>query len=355
MTHSLQSLLDAAGALRGERFGRSVVARFGDVAAEHGVLRSGCALLDAGFRGFGCLAGEDRTAFVQGMVSNDVARLAPGEGTHAAILTVQGRVVTDLRIYVLDAAIWLDFPAHRLETGLATLEKYVVADDVEFVESPLSPLVLLEGRNAATVFASAFGLAVDSLPRCAHSEFVFAGAPLRVAAVTHSGEPGFLVAGPQAVAPLLWDRARSAGAVPVGADALEIARVEAGIPLVDADMDESYLAPEVGLADAISFRKGCYIGQEVVERVASRGNVQKKLVGLRLDGTAAVPSQAALLADGKDAGFVTSCVVSPDLGVIALGYARRAVWDSGTRFDVATGDAIRSATVVDLPFVRPEA
>jgi folate-binding protein YgfZ len=353
MTPEFQSVLDAAGAIRGEGFGRPVVTGFGDVGAEYAALRSGCALLDAGFRGFGCLTGEDRTTFVQGMVSNDVAKLAPGEGVHAAILTVQGRVVTDLRIYVLDGSIWFDFPAHRRTTGLETLEKYVVADDVEFVEPPLAPLVLLEGRTAPAVFDAAFGVAVESLARCAHREFHFAGTPLRVVAVTHSGETGYLIAGPHAVATALWERARHAGAVPVGADALDIARVEAGIPLIDADMDESYLAPEVGLADAISFRKGCYIGQEVVERVASRGNVQKKLVGLRLEGTTAVPPQAAFLADGKDAGFVTSCVVSPDLGVIALGYARRAVWDSGTHVDVAVGDTLRSATVVDLPLVTP--
>lgn len=352
---TLEPVLDAAGAVRGERFGRPVVTGFGDVIAEYAVLRSGCAVLDAGFRGFACLGGEDRTTFVQGMVSNDVAGLKPGEGVHAAILTVQGRVVTDLRVFVLDAAVVLDFPVHRRESGLETLERYVVADDVEFVEPPFVPLVLLEGRTAAAVFAGAFGVAVGTLPRFAHVDFTFAGTLLRVAAVTHSGEPGFLVAGPHAVAAALWERACGAGAVPVGADALEIARVEAGIPLVDADMDETYLAPEVGLADAISFRKGCYIGQEVVERVASRGNVQKRLVGLRLDGAAAVPPQTALFGDGREVGFVTSCVVSPELGVIALGYARRGVWDPGTRVDVAADGPARSATVVELPFVVPGA
>lgn len=325
------------------------------LSVEYAALRSGCALLDANLRAFACITGEDRSSFLQGMVSNDVAKLAPGRGAAAAILTVQGRVVTDLRVFVLDDSILLDFPASHRDVGVATLEKYVVADDVEFIAPDLTPLWVLEGPGAADVFRKAFSMEVADLVRGAHRSIALEGGAARVFAVTHSGESGFLLVGPAALADSVRDAAVAAGAVPVGPEVLDIARVEAGIPRIGVDMDESYLAPEVGLADAISHSKGCYIGQEVVERVASRGNVQKKLVGLRLDLDHTVPAGTALKAEGKEAGVVTSCVASPTLGVIALGYARRAVWDAGARVIVVAPEGDAEATVEVLPFVRAEA
>ncbi len=325
------------------------------IAVEYAALRSGCALLDAGLRAFARITGEDRTSFLQGMVSNDIAKLAPGDGAAAAILTVQGRVVTDLRVFVLEEAILLDFPSSHAELGVATLEKYVVADDVEFVDPEQAPLAILEGPGAAVVVGKAFSADVDGLARGAHRPLALDGGAGRIFAVTHAGAEGFLVAGPAALADAVRERVLAAGAVPVGPEVLEIGRVEAGIPRIGVDMDESNLAPEVGLADAISHSKGCYIGQEVVERVASRGNVQKKLVGLRLDLDHPVPAGTALKAEEKEAGVVTSCVASPTLGVIALAYARRSVWDPGARVIVVAPDGDAEATVEVLPFVRAEA
>lgn len=353
MVNSLDPVLDAAGARRGTRGGLATVTDFGSVAAEHAALRSACGLLDGRLRAFARVVGDDRTRFLQGMLSNDVAALASGGGIHAAMLTVQGRVVTDLRVYGLDDEIWLDFPAHRRDDALATLGRYVVADDVEFVEPEVVPLVALEGPEAAAVLQRGFACEANALAPFAHAACALDGAAGRVFAVHHAGQGGFLLAGPEALAPQVWDRACAAGARPVGADALAIARVEAGIPLAGVDMDEDNLAPEVGLADAISFRKGCYIGQEVVERVAARGNVQRRLVGLRIDGDEPVPAGSALVAEGREAGHVTSCVVSPLQGVIALAYARRAVWDPGAAVDVVVDGAPRRATVAALPFAPP--
>jgi len=352
MTHPLGSALEAAGVRLAQRLGLMLAVAFSDSATEYAALRTGCGLIDPSFRGLARLTGEDRTTFLQGMISNDIARCSAGAGVYATMLTVQGRVVSDLRAYVLEGEIWLDVPAQRRATALATLEKYIVADDVEIVDADAVPLILVEGRTAADTFARAFGLEVHGLARCAHRQGEIDGRAVRVAAVTHSGETGYLLLGPAALAVLAWERALAAGAVPVGFDALDVARVEAGIALMDVDMDESVLAPEVGLADALSFRKGCYIGQEVVERVASRGNVQKKLMGLKIAGDEPVAAGTELFADDKQVGSVTSSVRSPAVGcAIALAYVRRVAWEPGSEVELRTATGSIAATVTALPFV----
>jgi folate-binding protein YgfZ len=133
--------------------------------------------------------------------------------------------------------------------------------------------------------------------------------------------------------------------------ALDVLRVEAGIPWCDRDMDESTLAPEVGLEDAISFTKGCYIGQEVVERVAARGQVQRKLKGLECDGVDVPPADTKLVRDGEEVGVITSAVHSFGRDrVIALAYVRRSAWEPGIELQVASGGVAR---VLGRPFRTP--
>lgn len=346
------SVLETAGAHIAERRCGAIAVQFGEPASEYRALREGCGILDPRLRALLRATGDDRTAFLQGMLSSDIAACHPGEGLPAAILTVQARVVSDLRAFVREDEIWLDFPAQRRAVGMATLEKYIVADDVELSECDDTLLALIEGRTAREVLRVAFGVDPAALPRCSHRAIAIDDAAVRILAATHSGEPGFLLAGPAALAPRVWDQARAAGAVPVGWDALEVARVEAGIPAMDADMDESYLAPEVGLHDAVSTKKGCYIGQEVVERVSARGNVQRRLIGLAFDDDEPVAAGTLLRESGKDAGVVTSAVVSPALGrTVALGYGRRSVWEPGTRVQVGAEEMGRMASVTSLPFV----
>lgn len=355
MTFPLDLEVDAAGAHRGAWLGSVQVLDFGDTSAEYSSLRRGCGVLDAGFRGAFRLTGEDRITFLQGMVSNDVKRLADGEGVYATMLTVQGRVVTDLRIYRLAEALWLDVPAPRLTTARETLGKYIVADDVEIEDLDDVPLLALEGPVAAAVCQAALGIDLSTLRPLNHVPFELDGSVGRLVAVSHGGEVGALCFAPRPLGPSLWRRLVAAGAAPVGLAALDVARVEAGIPWVGIDMDDSYLAPEVGLADGLNFRKGCYIGQEVVERVAARGQVQRKLVGLVLAGDTLPTSGAVVLHEDKEVGRVTSAVLSPALGcAIALAYVRRSAWERGTSVEVAFGAERRgSATIADLPFLPP--
>jgi folate-binding protein YgfZ len=308
-------------------------------------------VLDAGFRALLRLIGSDRVTFLQGMVSNDVARLQSGAGTYAALLTQQGKVVSDLRVFVLPDELWLDVPAARAAAVRENLERYIIADDVEFAaDASMAPLVVIEGPQADRVLLAVTGESATELPPFAHREMTFDGVCVRAVAVTHTGERGYLLFGEPAVAPNLWKHCRAAGAEPVGMEALDVLRIEAGIPWYGRDFDDTTLISEVGLEAAISYQKGCYLGQEVVERVAARGQVHRKLVGLLCDGGKVPPPDSKLLHDGKEVGWITSAVWSPARdAVIALGYARRESWDLGTEMHVALAETSVGARVAAVP------
>jgi folate-binding protein YgfZ len=351
----MNSHLDALERDIGAEFARygdlDLPARFSDPQREWSAVRRRHGLLDARFRGLLRLTGSDRTTFLQGMLTNDVARLQDGQGTYAALLTVQGRLVSDLRVYVLAEELWLDLPAVRVQAVRETLEHHIIADDVEFVTDERAALVVLEGPHADQTVRAVFGEDVQELPPLAHRELRLDGNPVRLVTVTHTGEGGYIVFGNPATAASLWQRCQTAGAEPVGMEALDVLRLEAGMPWYGRDMDERMLISEVGLEAAISYRKGCYLGQEVVERVAARGQVQRKLVGLMCEGQVVPPPDSQLVRDGDEAGWITSAAWSPArAGIIALGYVRREHWDPGVEMQVALPQGSTTARVVPLPF-----
>jgi len=355
MSAQLEALEKASGAVFAPFTDRALPARFTAVHDEWAAVRQRCGLLDAGFRAVLRLIGNDRATFLQGMVSNDVARLKEGEGTYAALLTQQGKVVSDLRVYVLPDELWIDVPAVRAVAVRESLERYIIADDVEFsTADSWSPLVAIEGPRADRVLVAVTGESVAELQPFAHRELTFDGTKIRVAAVTHTGERGYLLCGDPTAGARLWEHCRAAGAEPVGMEALDVLRVEAGIPWHGRDFDDETLISEVGIEAAISYKKGCYLGQEVVERVAARGQVHRKLVGLVCDGQQPPPSETKLLRDGKEVGWITSAVWSPARqAVVALGYARRECWDVGAEMRMALADG-GAARVVALPFYAPQ-
>ena len=352
----MSSELEAVERARGAQFAPfaavDLPAHFSDPQSEWSAVRQRCGLLDARFRALLRMTGADRVTFLQGMVSNDVATLHVGEGTYAALLTQQGKVVSDLRIYVLADELWLDVPAGRAEAVRAALERFIIADDVEFIaDDAWMPLVVIEGPHAARVLLAVAGESMEGAAPYTHRELRFDGAQIWAAAVSHGGENCYVLYGPPAAAATLWEHCHAAGAEPVGMEALNVLRVEAGIPWYGRDMDESMLVSEVGIENAISYKKGCYLGQEVVERIAARGQVHRKLMGLRCAGTQVPPPDSKLTSDGKEVGWTTSAVWSPACdAVIALGYVRRECWDAGTELRVTSSAAEISARVAMLPF-----
>src|SRR6266705_2799208 len=343
---ALHSHLAARGAVHAEDRGVVLPRRFGDdPAAEYAALREGAAVVDLGFRTVVRATGADRAAFLQGMLTNDVASLVPGTGCAALLLTIQGRVTADVRVVALEDALLLDVDVCARAALVEALEKLIIADDVELGE-PGEPLALIgvEGPGAARLLPDG-----ERLAPYAHAVVTLAGVPVRAQRASEVRGQGFVLHVPAARAAAVWDALVAAGARPCGMEALESRRVEVGVPRIGVDMDGATLALEVPVEDAISATKGCYLGQEVVARGTARGHVNRRLVGLRLEGPEPPPG-APLVREGKEAGRLTSVARAFGAGgLAALGFVRRDCWEPGTELRVRHGHAVTLARVAELP------
>lgn len=308
------------------------------------------------------VGGRDRAVWLQGLLTNDIAALGPGTGCYAAWLTPQGRMITDLRVLETGEAVWLDVPDALARTLAAKLDALVFAEEVsvELLGDRLA-VIGVHGPTAAPVLSAALDGAVSAAelqdwPPYRHAEVAAAGGPVRIVHVEPFGVPGYDLYAAPSVVPALAARLRSAGAVSASRETVDVVRIEAGRPRFLADMDEQTIPLEAGIeGEAISYTKGCFVGQEVIVRVRDRGHgrVARQLVGLALEGLAAPAPGAAVRAGGRDIGRVTSAAVSPLLGrAIALGYVHRDFVEPGTRVEIADGAAVWAAAVHALPFVK---
>jgi len=340
---ALHAHLAARGAVHGDDRSVALPARFGDPQAEYRALREAAAVVDLGFRTIVSATGDDRAAFLQGMLTNDVAGLAPGAGCRALLLTIQGRVVADVRVAATPEALLLDVDVRVRDACVAALEKLVIADDVTLA-APAEPVTLIgvEGPLAATLLEV-------TLEPGAHAVRPVGGVDVRVVRASEVAGPGVVLHVPAEAAPRVWDALVGAGAVPCGMAALEGRRVEVGVPRIGLDMDEQVLALEVPVEDAISSAKGCYLGQEVIARGTARGHVNRRLTPLRLEGP--LPARGApLVRDGKEVGHLTTVAHAFGLGVpAALGFVRREHWEPGTELAVRSGHAVTLARVAVWP------
>lgn len=327
-----------------------------------GATRRGAALFPMEQRGLLEVRGEDRVRWLDGMISGDVAALVaagPGAGCYATLLTNRGAIVADLHVGLLGETFLLESAREAMPRIQQTLERYIIADDVTLRDlSGESVGWGLEGPLAEAILEVATG---DSqrLAEEAWAEREIAGHPVQIAAFGFTGERAHQLRMPppatDAVLAALDAAAREvgleSGLVRGDATALEVLRVEAGIPLLGAELDEEVLPPEARLERAVSTAKGCYVGQEIVARLRSRGQVNHLLVGLRIESDGLPVVGTLLMVEGRRTGEITSAVVSPSEGAIALGYVRREHAEPETRVDYDGG----SARVAALPFVRPGA
>ena len=347
----LQELHHGLGARFTELNGAAVVNDYGDWHAEYAALRSAAGVLDLGFRSRICLVGNDRARFLHGQVTNDVKRLRPGEGCYSAITTAKGKMEGDLNIFCLTEELLLDFEPGLTAKITERLEKFIVADEVQIVDAaPHYGLLSVQGPKAAEV-VRAIGLFTE-LPVKALGSVKFSDATLGdIYLMNHArlgGDPaqanGFDLFVPNhslgAVADKLIAAAKQVGGRAVGWTAFETARIEAGIPRFGADMDETNIPLECGIEGrAVVYNKGCYIGQETINRIHSIGQVTRELRGLRLaDDLATLPVRGdKLFHAGKEVGYVTSAVKSPAQSAnIALGYVRREANQIGTELVLKT-------------------
>jgi folate-binding protein YgfZ len=340
--------------------GAEMVNDYGDVPPEHVALRETAGALDLSFRSRVCVTGSDRVRFLNGQVTNNVKDLPTGAGCYAALVTAKGKLQSDLNIYALPNELLLDFEPGLTEAVTQRLEKFIIADDAQVVDAGLYyGLLSAQGPRAEDAVRS-LGLSVE-VPAKPMSFVTAEDATLGEIYLMNQprlGTSGFDLFVPLAALGAVMDKLITAckhlGGRACGWQALETVRIEAGIPRYGADMDETNLAPEAGIeARAISYSKGCYIGQEVIARIRTYGQVAKMLRGLRLaDDLKALPAKGdKLFHDGKEAGYITSAVASAVLKAnLALGYVRKEVNEVGTELILKTGDGESNARIVPVPF-----
>ena len=321
---------------------------------QHRAAMTAAGLIDRSMLGKTTVTGRDRAAFLQGMLSNDVKALQPGQGCPAAFLDAHGKVVSLLVVYALEDCILLELPAGSTDTFLQVIDKFLISEKAYFeAADDVYAILAVQGPEAERMLASLSGSTLDAAPY-SHQEVEIAGAPVRIARRSEAVTPGFHCWTAVSHLEALGKALREAGAVPVGALALETLRIEAGIPAYGQDVDETVILPETRLDAFVSFTKGCYIGQETVARVKYRGHINRGLSGMVLEGDRVPAHGDAITAEDKEIGRVTSAIRSIALGKpIALGYIRREHFAAGSAVTVMTGDGPVPARVAELPFVKP--
>ena len=355
---ALHAIERAASAVFGEWFGWELPARFADPTVEHRAVRNSAGLIDLSYRGILELTGKDSGRFLNGMVTNDVKSLEPGSGQYAAMLTAHGKLVADMRIYRLAHGYWLDLHEELIPKVRDVLERHLIADQVAIRERNAEfVMVGLQGPGSVELVSWLEIGEVKGLAEYQHIETTFEGVPVRVVRASETGEEGFVLAVPLSSAATVWLALLQAGRHkelrPVGMEALNILRLEAGIPWYGLDMDETTLLQEAGLERAASFSKGCYLGQETVARVAHRGHVNWHLVGLLIEGDEVPDVGTKLLYEQREVGRITSAVFSLTLSrPIALGYVRREQMAPGTILELQTQKGTAFAKIVPLPFYK---
>jgi folate-binding protein YgfZ len=333
-------------------------ARFGAHDAEYNAVRSAVGLIDFSHRGLLQFTGADRFSFLQGMLSNDLLALKPFAGHYSTVLNQQGKVLADVRVLCAMNSLYLDFWESLKDKIVTHLSRYLVADEVEIADrSEAHAILSLQGPQAEALLLRLAGQA--ELPRLiAHHVMIDVdGASICVVRASHTGEAGFDLIMPKTqlinIAHRLTDTGKQFSAAWIGQEALDTLRIEAGIPRYGTDFGEDNLLLETGLDDHVSFTKGCYLGQEIVERVRSRGHVNKRLSGMLIDGAIPARHGDPIRVGEKPVGMITSSVYSPTLKrAIALGYIHRDYWEPGTPATVASGTGFLGASVTELPFVR---
>jgi folate-binding protein YgfZ len=317
------------------------------IAEEYRALREGCGLADCSWTGRLEILGADRHRFLNAYITCDVKGLSPGEGAYGFFTNPQGKILSDAVVLAHEDRLWVEIAPGQEEAIASHLRKYILADRVEVrgLEDML-PISLIGPRTAEA-------LAGAELPPPGdwrHARATVHGTEVALQRTGRLGAEAYTLWVSASVAKLLVERLLEIpGVRPAGFEALEILRAEAGIPRCGRDFGPENFPQETGAEEAVSYTKGCYLGQEVVARIHYRGGVQKALRGLAFDAGAAPAPGTPLLLDGREVGSATTVVESIALGhPIGLGILHRRAAEPGTRVEIQGGG---QAEVWDLPFV----
>lgn len=316
---------------------------FGDAREEYRAARSAAALFDRADRTVVVLTGRDRKSWLHNLVTNAVATLDEGAGTYAFAVDLRGRVQFDLNVLCLREGLWLDLDAQATPGAIAHLERYFISEDVRMTHEAGRLARLGVAGPASAAIAARLG--AGALPAMASLGSIELAEGARLVRHDFAGVLGFELIVPTARAALLWDELAQAGATPAGLTALDALRIEAGIPWLGRDLDDSVVAPETGQIErAISYHKGCYLGQEVIERMRSHGSLARRLTRAAMDDGDGIMPPCPLLSGERDAGRLTSLVRHPtEPRWIGLAYVRTALPPDAP---LTAGDPPRPVTIV---------
>jgi folate-binding protein YgfZ len=331
--------------------GAEVVAQYGDVAREFAHLSLAAGVLELSFRTRLVLVGADRARFLHSQCTNDINRLKPGEGCYTAFTTNKGRLLGDANVFVLTDEILLDAEPGQATPMTERLKKFIVSEEVEIMDAaPHYGLLTVQGPKAVEVMA---GLELEIPLPPASLASVKIEHPV-LGELYLSNHPRLRTAGADLFVPVaslsvvldkLITAAKPVGGGLAGWESFDLARVASGIPRFGVDMDERNLAPEACLeARAISYTKGCYVGQEILNRLRTFAEVNKRLCRLKLPhDSASLPERGAkLLKGGRESGHLTSVVRLPGGKIRALGYVRKDWLAPGESFSLADGTKVES-------------
>jgi folate-binding protein YgfZ len=353
----LAALHEARGAQWMEQGGWEIPAVYSRLEQEYQALQQGVGLVDFSHLGKLRVTGRDRRTWLHGQVTQEIKGLADGRATYAALMTPQGRMVSDLRVYAVPEALLAVAPAGTEPPIPEYLERFLIMERAEVEDLTVAwALLSLIGPLSSSALAAVAGEAVCAMQPWDVRAETWNGDPLYAARVPQCGEDGFDLLLPAEHAAPLWaalcQGRREFAVHSVGWEALNVRRVEAGVPWWGAELDPTIVPLEARLDHAISRTKGCYVGQEIIARIDARGHVNNLLAGFLVHGEALPPAGAEIQKDGKKVGRVTSAVHSLALDRrIALGFLRREHQEPGTRVQaVAEGGAVE-LEVTPLPFV----
>jgi folate-binding protein YgfZ len=332
----------------GERLQNQTASPLSDVNAGFETLRTGCAVYDLDSRAKVALTGRDRVRWLNGMITNKIRDLEPGSGVYGFLLNPQGRILGDLYAYNRGEALLIDTDQAQLQNILTIFDRYIIMDDVEVANlgEELTAVGIAGPKTLEILRTAEINLPELAPLRWAHVPWN--GITVTAVRSDNSALESYEFWLPPENALSFRAALVNAGATRVGPPALELVRIASGIPRYGQDIRERDLPQETEQFRALHFSKGCYVGQEIVERIRSRGSVHRKFTGFTVQGP--LPQAGAkIVVDGKDVGEITSSAILPIAGgecSVALGYIRREVEKPGKELNV--GDA--KLTIADVPF-----
>jgi folate-binding protein YgfZ len=340
-----------AGAKMGVWFGCALPDDFGDAAAEFRSARTSVALIDKNYRAYLSFTGPDRVRYLNAILTNNIKDLSNGQGIVSLLLNPQGHILAEIETYAFADKLFCVSHAMIRERLIEWLEKFIIMDDVTLAdETHRFGTLALEGPKAAAVVRELSGVDIAPLDELSSTDGAVdaipgRALPCRLVKRSPGGVPGAEFVVQQENLAALWEilleAVRKHGGGPMGYAALSATRLAQGVPWFGYDFGEKQIPHEAGLQDShISYTKGCYTGQEIVERVRSRGQVNRQRVGLVFSGEAVPETGAPLTMDGKEVGFVTRAARAWEPPrILGMAYVRREAGAPGTVLQWASGTA----------------